>query len=107
MPIGSDRGTRTLEHARPIDLTSMADASLHLESWLQALAAQATVQVSADGVTWETVGVIDPSDRWTSVVIDLSAYAGSTIRIRFVFEGSASVEAELGDVWRVRRIRIK
>ena len=95
MPLGS------------IDLTSVADASLHLESWLEAIASQATVQVSADGVTWETVGVIDPSDSWTSVIIDLRAYAGSTIRIRFVFEGPASGEADMTDVWRVRRVRIK
>ena len=95
MPLGS------------IDLTSVADASLHLESWLEAVASQATVQVSADGVTWETVGVIDPSDSWTSVIIDLRAYAGSTIRIRFVFEGPASGEADMTDVWRVRRVRIK
>ena len=46
------------------------------------------VQISTDGINWETVTspVFDGSSTgWTQVCVDISAYAGSTVRIGFRF----------------------
>jgi bacillolysin len=61
------------------------------------------VQVSLDdGDTWQTVGEVPPTETWTEVAIDLSEYAGRTIKIRFV---RTPVDDD-GMVWRVRGVRM-
>jgi len=46
------------------------------------------VQASVDGVTWMTVAMVDGSDAWPQIEIDLSQYTGATIYLRFVFDGA-------------------
>ena len=45
------------------------------------------VQVSTDGVSWETVHVVAPSLTWIPVEVDLGAYLGEVIHVRLVFQG--------------------
>ncbi len=90
----------SVELEETIDLTSVSRAWLQLESWMPSAASHAEIQVSADGVNWESIRVTGDPEHWTPVEIDLSAYAGSTIRVRFAFDGPASG-------WRMRAIRIR
>jgi Zn-dependent metalloprotease len=43
-----------------------------------------SVQVSLDGVTWETLAEVPPGEAWTEIDIDLSEYSGRTIYLRLV-----------------------
>ena len=55
---------------------------------------QGYIQISTDGVTWQTIGgpYSGWSWAWTQVCIDLSAYAGSSIRIGFYFVSNWTAE---------------
>lgn len=91
-----------------IDLSSAAaGATLHLESWLTATGARAVVQVSLDGLTWIAAGVVDESDRWTPVAIDLDPYRGLQIRIRFVLEPVDPATGGADEIWRIRAVRLE
>jgi uncharacterized repeat protein (TIGR01451 family) len=64
------------------------------------------VEVSADGgATWDVVydGQTQSYPYWQQLQVDLSAYAGQAIRIRFVFEADVSV-SYLG--WYIDDIRL-
>ncbi len=103
----SDARVHVLERG-PIDLRSAADARLHVESWLRSAASRATIQVSADGgLTWDTVHTVAASDGWMRIDIDLSAYTGSVIHIRFVFDGAAPADDAAPDVWRLGTIEME
>jgi hypothetical protein len=65
------------------------------------------VQVSTDGVTWDTVHLAEASDTWRPEAIDLGAYAGSTIRVRFVLDELGPAPGEIRDVWFVRAVRLR
>jgi hypothetical protein len=94
-------GTQTFELEQTIDLTSTTRAWLQLDSWLPSSESHAEIQVTADGVNWESITVSGEPDNWTTLDIDLSAYAGSTIRVRFVFDGPSTPG------WRLRGVKIR
>jgi hypothetical protein len=83
------------------DLTQSTGARLTFESQLRAGPARAVVQVSVDGVTWETVSTIPGSESWLNLAIDLDRFAGAVVRVRIVFN-TLSHDDEL----RVRHIRV-
>ena len=69
---------------------------------------QRRVQISRDGGDFGDVyrSADDPMGYWlTSPAIDLSAYAGSTIRIRFLFD-TIDKELNSGDGWYIDNIRV-
>jgi uncharacterized delta-60 repeat protein len=102
----SDARVHVLERG-PIDLTWETDARLLVASWLRSTASRATIQISADGgLTWDTIHTVGASDSWTKIEIDLSAYAGSMIHVRFVFEGVAPADDADPDMWRLGNIEI-
>jgi hypothetical protein len=68
---------------RAIDLRNTADAQLHFQC---GLVSACVMQISTDGVTWQVVAALYDADELTTVDIDLSAYAGRAIWIRFLFE---------------------
>jgi hypothetical protein len=90
-----------------VDLTTSSSAQLLLDSWLTGSSARASVQVSTDGVTWDTVHLAEASDTWRPEAIDLGAYAGSTIRVRFVLDELGPALGEIRDVWFVRAVRLR
>ena len=51
--------------------------------------------MSVDGVTWLTAAVATASDDWTHLSVDLSAFAGHLVGIRFAFDGRPP------DLWRI------
>ena len=95
-----DGGVRTLLRVAPIDLTAGWDAPFVFRSWLSAFDARAEVQVSVDGVHWETTYVVDSSDTWMPVAVDLSAYAGQSVLVRFAFFTISSPDGP-PQIWRI------
>jgi hypothetical protein len=89
-----------------VDLTRVGAATLHLESWLSAAVSRGIVQVSADGVAWDTVHVIGTSEAWTDVAVDLGAYAGEVIQLRFVLDATMPAPGEIRDAWFIRGLRV-
>jgi uncharacterized delta-60 repeat protein len=93
-------GPRAVELDQAIDLTSVSSARLQLESWLP-VGAHAAIQISTDGVSWASIRIDGEPGEWTPIEIDLSAYAGATIRMRFAVEGPNT------SGWRLRGVRIQ
>jgi len=95
-----------LQWAEAIDLTNATSATLTFQSKLSSAASTASAQVSLDGVTWETIADIPPSDGWTPVSIDLSAFAGHVIYVRLVFDGVAPGLGVAPDTWLIDDVLI-
>jgi hypothetical protein len=84
-----------------IDLRSSIDARLRLDSFLTGdTDAFGELQASVDGVTWITLGVVRADEGWETLDIDLSPFAGHTIRLRFIVTGSRAGR-EPQAVWRI------
>jgi hypothetical protein len=66
---------------KPIDLTEARTAWMMFDSWL-ADGSIAAVQASLDGSTWETASVI--ATGRSRAYVDLSAFAGQVVYVRFV-----------------------
>jgi hypothetical protein len=66
-----------------IDLSQATAPRLSFQSRLQA-SAPAQVQVSTDGLNWSTIALVQPSDDNEWVTLDLDAFVGSFVQIRFV-----------------------
>ena len=98
-PVGPGDGAPS-DLEMTIDLRSKLDAQLRLQSFLAGEAdAIGELQASVDGVTWITLGITRASDSWETLDIDLSPFAGQTIRLRFIVTGSrAGREPQV--VWR-------
>ena len=99
-------GSRELRLRRPVDLRGATTARLAFASSLATPTGEAEVQVSLDGDTWVTVARVAPAlsgvEGWADVEVDLSAFAGHTVQVRFVYlpaDGQASV-------WRVGNVRV-
>ena len=79
-----------------VNLTSATSAYLSFWSWYQTEPNEAYdkkfVQVSTDGgSTWNTLKQIlssqgNPGNTWQQILVDLSSYAGQSIKIRFKFD---------------------
>jgi hypothetical protein len=68
------------------------------------------VQVSSDnGVTWQNLSEqysTDSSGRWTRPILNLSAYAGKTIRLGFYFESHNVYGSNVGPGWYIDEVQI-
>ncbi len=84
-----------------LDLRDATSARLTFASWLSSDASPGEVQVTLDGVTWLTAALVQPSDDWTPVSVDLGAFAGRLVAIRFVFDGKPP------DAWRIGNLTLR
>jgi hypothetical protein len=99
-PVGQT-GDAASDLEMTIDLRSNLDAKLRLQSFLAGEAdAFGELQASVDGVNWITLGITRASESWETLDLDLGAFAGQTIRLRFVVSG-ADAGAEPYALWRV------
>jgi hypothetical protein len=89
-----------LRWAEPIDLSRATGATLNVWSLLSARTSSAEIQVSLDGITWDTLAYVPPTLQWTMLDFDLDAYAGRTIYIQFVFDAVAPNAGVAPDAWR-------
>ena len=96
--------TNQLNGTRPIDLRgSTGGARLQFSSWRSGDSGSASVQVSLDGVSWTTLDLVPPTGEWTAIELNLDAFAGHLVFVRFVHTADVSDDpAE----WRVMNIRL-
>ena len=97
--------------ARPRTLTRLealviAEApttpALTVRSRLRAAGGSAArVEVSTDGRAWESAQRVGASDDWVTVDVDLSAYAGQAVFVRFVLDGAGPADDAAPDVWEI------
>ena len=93
----------TLVWNAPIDLRQATAPYLRFQSFVQATSSVAEVQVSLDGAEWTAVGEVPTGDGWLTADVDLGAYAGQAIYLRFVLRPTA-IDAPVDqwfmtDVW--------
>jgi hypothetical protein len=90
----------------PFDLSASREAVLTARSWLTARESTASVQVSLDGgVQWLQLIEVPTSATWTPIALDLSAYAGRLVHVRFVLDPAEPADADAGS-WRVDDVHI-
>ena len=89
-----------------MSLRSAASAAIRFASQLLSAHAVGAVQVSVDGVTWQTVAVVTPAETWSHIVIDLNVFTGRVIQIRFVLESSMPEHSDAAERWLLERIQI-
>jgi len=91
----------TLRWYRQIDLRSVPNAYL----WVQSILSTGNtgfVQVSLDGSTWSYLGTtISPSTSWYVPSINLSAYVGKIIQLRFFWMPKLAT-----DVWKLDDVTV-
>jgi hypothetical protein len=98
--VASEAGRELLSWSRPVDLGNMPAAWLRFYSRLVSDASTATVEISDDGLTWRTLAAVPPTATWALVDVDLSAFAGRVVYLRFVLETAAPPEPTAPpDVW--------
>jgi len=97
---GSARPTGALRAT--LDLRHVTTGTLTFESRFTSASsrAAAVVQVSTDGVTWSTIARVPTSRTWLPMSIDLSAYSGQIVWVRFAFAGAS------GSGWSLRDISV-
>ena len=103
----TETGAQAFLWSAPIDLRDATASVLRFDSRLADGASEAFVEVTSDGVHWTRVASIPPTDEWTGVSVDLSAFAGDVIYVRFVYAGVAPVGGEPVETWAIRGIVIE
>jgi hypothetical protein len=102
-----ETGTETLSWMEPIDLRDATGAWLEFRSWLTALSAAASVEVSVGGGPWQPVAVVPATEDWVHVTVDLSGFAGELVYVRFVLESWAGIlPGRAPDTWRVEGVSV-
>ena len=108
-------GRAVLQSPEPIDLRDASSAHLQFGSWLSSHsghsghsghASSGEVQVSLDGVTWQSISTVPRTEGWTTVEVDLSAFAGQVIYLRFVFDAIVAPAGVAPDVWIIDDVRL-
>ncbi len=100
-------GIATLERTEDIDLRDASAAYLVFDSWLKAARSLATVEVSLGGSSWLEIDRVPQSETWQVITIDLTAYVGQEIRVRFVLETLDVTDTDEPDVWYLDALRIE
>lgn len=91
----------TLTWEQPLDLRLSAAPQLRFMSLLNAAnGSLAAVEISTDGANWIMQAVVTPSALWQETALDLSAYRGQVIWIRFtwLWQAAAAADAPI-DFW--------
>jgi hypothetical protein len=90
-----------------VDLTGAGATDLVLSSWHNGSAywsgnANTTINISSDGVNytevWSMAVDYPASWTWTQAVIDVSAYAGGMLHIRYSYVGTDGADTHVDDV---------
>ena len=92
----------------PVDPTAATEARLTFASWLSTRESTASVEVSLDGGgTWVAVAEVAASETWVPIDVDLSAYVGQVLDVRFVFDAVAPADPATPDSWRVDEVDVE
>jgi hypothetical protein len=104
--VGADTTRSVLTSPAAIDLRGAASGHLRFESLLRANRSTASIQVSVDGQNWQNVGVVPASGDWLTVDLDLTAFAGQVVWVRFVFDSVVPDPGADPDTWQIRNVII-
>ncbi len=80
---------RTARLSSPLDLRHAIAPVLVLESIGSSDEPVAFVEVTRDGVHWIRLASLPATENWERVALDLAAFSGEVISVRFVFESGA------------------
>jgi hypothetical protein len=89
-----------------IDLTHATSAHLQFQSLLSSRGVTGAVEVSVDGTTWQGVATVPSTGGWTTVDVDLSAFAGQIVYLRFVLDPAAPETGVQPGSWQLDDVRV-
>jgi hypothetical protein len=104
--VASEAGPQAFLLPSPIDLRESIAPVLQFESQLSDGESEAFVEVTRDGVNWIRVARIPSSDEWSTIAVDLAAFSGDVVYVRFVYAGAEPVGGAHIDAWAIRAIHI-
>ncbi len=96
----------TLSLAYPLDLRTAQQPLLRFDSLLVASHSSASVEISLDGVTWQPLLSVQPSENWQTMFVDLSAYQQQTVWLRWVRLASAPALGQEADFWTIDNVDV-
>ena len=94
-----------------IDLSTVSSATLSFRSWYRTEDTGTSwdrklVQVSLDGTNWtQVLQVSGAAEQWTTQTVDLAAFAGRPIRVRFLFDTIDAIANQF-EGWYVDDVRV-
>lgn len=101
--------TNILDLSTTVDMTDNQPRWLTFESLLNVVelgGSTATVQVRSDGQNWILLDTIVPSIGWTEQMVDLSAYLGQNIQVRFVWFYVPPAPDTIPDSWIINNVEV-
>jgi hypothetical protein len=101
--VNGDSTTGTLTLKTPVSLVSAINPALTFQSVFVAQTpvtqtGVAQVAVSIDGVNWQPVMAVNPSTTPTLITVDLTAYRGQNVWLRFEWNALAGVSWQVDNV---------
>jgi len=91
-----------------LDLRSMSNPKLSFQTLVVSAYSSANIEVSFDGVTWMPVAILSASDTWQTAEVDLHAYRGQMIYLRFVWLSRLPQPDDVAmDMWLLDEVRIE
>ena len=99
-------GENVVWQAQAIDLRGVTAAMLSFESWRSGARARVVVEVSRDGATRVAMQVVPPFDQWTTIEIDLRAFAGAVSRCASCSRPARGWTLTESGLWRMRHVRL-
>ncbi|HLA43556.1 MAG TPA: hypothetical protein VJZ27_08985, partial [Aggregatilineales bacterium] len=104
--VGVEPATLTLYPM--LDLRSTSNPSLSFQTQIVSSYSSANVEVSFDGVNWLPVAILSASNAWQNTTVDLSAYRGQMIALRFVWLSRLAQPTDPGvDMWLLDEVVIE
>jgi hypothetical protein len=100
-------GRRILSYAQSVDLTNAASARLRFRSWLTATQSSGHVEVSVGRGDWQGVTTVPTTSGWTWIDVDLLAFVGQIVDVRFVLDAVPLQLAVSPDVWQIEDVSIE
>ncbi|HLA42922.1 MAG TPA: hypothetical protein VJZ27_05775, partial [Aggregatilineales bacterium] len=89
-----------LTFAPMLDLRSVSNPMLGFQTQLISTYSAANVEVSLDGINWQVVAVLSATDGWQNIEVDLHAYRGQLIALRFMWHSRLPEPGDPGvDIW--------
>ena len=113
-----DSGARNYGHliSPDISLSESSTFLLKLFSWWSVTDSEAgsdhgSIQISEDGgstwhTLWERFGPDGAIEEWREIVVDISAYAGNTVKLRFSFDTVDEFINYMGEGWFIDDVKV-
>ena len=102
----TDSGMAVLHWNKWLNLTDILAAQLTFLSMLTGTNGMGIVQVSTDGNGWSTVALVPMATSLTTVTVDLSAFLGRSVQVRFVWGPVDTAEGTAG-FWLVDEVVVE